>query len=323
MIYYDIQHYKSLDDLSNLLPLLAHEHNSVHVSYDSSDKQADEIKWQAISNTYKDHFAQLDFSFSSALSWGGFSITQTMFAALQKALLSPNWQYFVNLSGTCLPLKTQAEIFACLTDQKQLGFESFCYSFDVKKTFEWFSSELSEPLDNELKKTRVTFKFGNKFKPIVENANFNPAQNVQHRIGAYFAEKEKNSFEVRPLTFDELQKRHAFFIEAGFKVGRQWVILSREQVEWIVTSSFSKELLALLEGTFISDEMFFQNLLFSAHNPLRNKLLNSNLRFQQGRVTNMDYETFQLASATPSLFARKVVPADVHKIMQDLQCLKN
>ena len=126
------------------------------------------------------------------------------------------------------------------------------------------------------------------------------------RIAANYREIEENIIEVSGLTKSELEERLHFFDKKPLKVGRQWVVLHRSTVEWMLNSMHVKKILDMTSKFFISDEIFYQMALFSDENPNLKQLSKDNLRYKLGSPVKINKDNIQDVLNSEKLFARKV-----------------
>lgn len=145
-----------------------------------------------------------------------------------------------------------------------------------------------------------------------------PARNIMHRMAMSYHEVEKGVFNVTPYSIDDVNERLKVLSSLPFRVGRQWVILSRDTVKWLVESCEVKKVLEVLKDTFISDESFFQMALYSDYNPRRKHLCNNSLRFGGGAPSRVDANNIGEVAVSGSLFARKVNVKEYELIVERL-----
>jgi hypothetical protein len=127
-----------------------------------------------------------------------------------------------------------------------------------------------------------------------------------HRVGARFDEVNKNSFNLRALTLNELHWRHDFINKNSLNVGRQWVILHRRTLEWLVDSKYITELLRFCQEIFISDEFFFPMALFNDESPFKVNTSKNPFRANMGGGGINSKNIAQLI-ASEDFFGRKLV----------------
>lgn len=310
MIYYEIQDFGVPHNLEPLLALLDYRANHIHVSLDSPKHIVREVQGKQREMRAEN----VCIAQSEPITWAGSSITQRMFDALEQSLSVPKWEYFINLSGTCIPLKPQHRIIKRLTREYALqGKRNFCYSFEAKRAKEWLLSTEADEAVEAIKYARVFIKTRKSIAEKFRNGSFDPARNVVQRVAGSFTEStEKNHFILEPLSRDEISYREAFFKDYPLKFGRQWVILHRSTVEWLVTSDFARKMLEFSKRCFVSDEMFFQMALVDPRNPYVGELALTNLRFEEGSPLKITDENFAKMRRSGTLFARKVMPSSLH-----------
>ncbi|WP_137702697.1 beta-1,6-N-acetylglucosaminyltransferase [Marimonas lutisalis] len=298
MIYYAIQSHGSTETLEYLLRYLSPSRERFDVSLDMADQEVID----ASSRFRKLVDKKIRVSGCGPLSWGGATLTREMINALTRSLEHDDWQWFVNLSGSCMPLRPVDKIFRILENRRRnSGKIAFCTGFQSKK----------EPLNipyRPFSPEKVTSYFRVKFISDAELSNeisegrLDPARNVNHRRSLKYVEVEKNVFELHRIKENKKDLRWKPWF------GRQWVALHREVVERIVKSPVTTEVFKNLENSFISDESFFQELLFSDRLSLSSGTSNGNVHFQGGGSKQLDETMISQALKTRSLFARKVTP---------------
>lgn len=299
MIYYDIQTHFINDNLLSLIDTLKFKKNIVNISFDGSLEEFLSLeKMCSNRNVQCEH--------SPVITWGGFSITSKMFKALQKALKSQDWEYFVNLSGECTPLKSQEHIFNTLNEFKSKGRLNFFSCFTPLREGNFFAKKSGNSKFQSIKYGRVEFLTTHRLANDIKKGFFDPTKNIMDRIATKFTEIEKNLFKVEPLTIEEIIERVQFLDQNEYKVGRQWVILHRSTVEWLVKSTHVQNLLTFSKHTFISDEFFYPMALASPYNPFNKNNCFDSLRLNGGGVKNINQHNMDEYLSSPYLFGRKL-----------------
>jgi hypothetical protein len=303
MIFYNIQHFGDGQHLPSLAQLLGHEGNHLSVSLDADISTLAQVKSSFSASTQM--LRSFDISNSAPLSWGGISITRNMLEQVNRALQTPDWSYFVNLSGDCLPLMSQKDIFKLLNFRwANDGKRSFCYSFTPKLAKHWFSVS-GDKNPQPVNYGRALFDLEPGLARSLERGHFDPSKLIMQRIAASYTEKSKGEFLVRGLSIDELKQRLEFFAENDFRVGRQWVVLHRSHAEWLANSEDVKKLMELLKSCFISDESFFQMALFSSFHKDRHSVENRSLRLNEGGASLLSASAASAALDSGCIFGRK------------------
>lgn len=104
--------------------------------------------------------------------------------------------------------------------------------------------------------------------------------------------------------------------------GQAWVSLSREFVEWVLTSPFSSECYMMVRKFLFPDECFFQTCLINS--PFEPTHVNATISWYdaefQGRL---NAEVFRRALEGGQLFARKLDPASDSEFLAAYQAANN
>lgn len=316
MIYYDIQHHGDTSNIIRLAELLQASGNSLSICLDSN---SNELIEDTKANLDHLKFSHVRVSKSLRLSWGGFSIVQQMRQALKKSLEVSGWEWFINLSGVCCPLMCQSNIQQILHDayakSDTVGFLS---SFTPQVAPEFLVDLQPEIGRYKFEYGRVTLNTDVGIKKLFDKNLFHPSKNVNQRVGAVYREIGKNEYSVTRYTPYEVKDLLSYFEEQPLRVGRQWIILHRKQVEWLVASSFVETLAQRLSNFFIPDESFFQMALFSKNNPFLCNLNNNSLRYKGGAAANLNLVDVSQLTNKGDIFARKIVKSESTAIYQYL-----
>ncbi|WP_289027920.1 beta-1,6-N-acetylglucosaminyltransferase [uncultured Paraglaciecola sp.] len=303
MIYFDIQHHGNASILNDLLERLKSSESLVRLSYDGDIKSSE---FKMLELNHKNSFSDFSITKSPQLSWGGWSIVNNMLSSIETALTKSDWSYYVNLSGACLPLKKMPNLLAAINRQVNSPDSSFCFSFMPQRAILYVPESENRFSHQIMQYGRVKFEGPNRIINSIKRREIDPAKNIMHRLSLHFEEVGKDSFFVRALSKEEKNKRNKLMSQEGFRVGRQWLILSRRQAEWIVNSSFVSILRKELQSIFIPDEIFFQMALNSKQNPLRTSVIKSSLRFGEGGPYKVDMGHIKQAINEEKLIIRKV-----------------
>ncbi len=310
MIHYAIQDHGSGATLPELVGLLAGEGVSVDVSLDGSDAALERIR-PALSGLG----VPVALRRSEGVSWGGRGIATEAIAAMRRALDLPDWRYFLNLSGSCLPLRSPAGMVALLEERATGGALGFCPCYRLARPLEWISSQAEPAAPARCFQLdlygRVSLRVDPSLREMVEQGRLDPARNIGQRVGLMYSESAKNTYWVRPLGAEELRERAGFLARQPLQYGRAWIVLHRSIVEWLVGSQVLEEVLRFLEGCFIADELIFGMTLFSAENPHRGAMCGNNLRYREGGPQRIALaELPGLIEAGQHLLVRKILAAD-------------
>lgn len=308
-ICYIIQHHTKLDDLLWRMPYLADEGNSFLLSLDINPVALD---------TARAEFGRIgDCAVvkSPPITWGGFSQVDGFLDNLTLALEKfSNWDYVVNLSGACMPLKTQPEIKEILSRESRAGQRlNHIFAFRIKPA-EWFLPDMaqSQPktyreIDNKI--SGATFFVADNIVQSFQERTSSPINNNWGRYQYYVSEiLGGKQLYIRNTTDTEKKVRLDFVRRVGAYSGRAWFTFTREYAEWLCQAR--SELLggeyAFFQNLMCCDELFLQTLAHDPKNPFHNRFVyNSGHRLLGGRPKVLaDADLVRLQEET-SLFMRK------------------
>lgn len=310
MIHYAIHDYGTGANLPLLVDLLQGPGISIDISFDSDESSLERVR-QALA----DHPPPLTLRHSPSISWGGNGLHTAMLQSMQHALQQPDWNYFINLSGSCLPLRTPTELLRQLEENAERGRLGFCNSYRLGKPLAWVSSQI-EPAArkdciNHNVHGRASFLVDPCLKDMVEQNRLDPPRNIGQRVGLMYTEIEKNTYWVRPLSPDELRERARFLAEQPLRYGRHWLVLHRSIVAWLLQSTILERSMHFMAGCFISEEMIFAMALFSQDNPYLAAMDTDNLRHLQGGPQRIPLDELPtLLNSGDRLTARKISAGD-------------
>jgi Core-2/I-Branching enzyme len=304
MIHFSIQHHgQQWTHLHWLVRALAGEHGRVDVTLDApaADVATLAAEIGPLATVRR----------SQPVIWAGPSVMQQMRESLLFAADRPGWEWFINLSGSCIPLRPPARMLAVLERQRaDTGLHSHLFAFPVRRAPVWLA--YSGPGSGQ---RQPLFRISVLADRVVEDLMaapgepFNPMSSIELRRTLACTEccSETDKFmQLRALTAPELRDRQQFWSRHPYVIGRQWVVLHRSVVEWLVESPQAAEVATLLSQTFLPDETFFQTALTQAPQTLRAGIgTRHNLRGQLGASGAGSPEALRQARADGALFARK------------------
>lgn len=304
MIYYDIQHHGDTERLQWLSRLLDDGKNIINFSLDLP-KEAVEDHDAWCKNNF--NYAQAVKSFP--ITWCGPSQVTQIRNMLEKAVEYDGWEYLINLSGLCFPTRSQAAIKAIIKNYRKVGIRSFCQGFQPKRPDYWISHDRGKCKDSyvKYKYLRLTLELSEDVLHAFQFDNYHPVTNVMQRRSVHCIEvPHERRLILRGLEDWEIRERTVFWGRFGYYVGRTWVILHREQVEWILTSRYMFDLYHHAMSSFEPDESFLPSLLLSIENPFMNSVERNNLRWQQGGPAVINKSNVHEVLSSDAIFARKL-----------------
>lgn len=315
MIYYSIQHHgESLKNLVWLIKHLAPHSSHLEVALDSPN----EVIVQA-QNRLK-HVDNVSLAKSTPVTWAGPSVVSQMREALHSSLNYEKWEYFINLSGTCVPILRPDRIFSAIKAKVRASKKTnFCYAFKPNKPDYWLSYIPSDEWKH-VKFNRVNAYLDLAASEAFQLGKLDPVRNIMQRRGVYCAERpdlSNKSLLLRGLYRSELSDRMLFWTINPHVVGRQWVVLHRKTVEWICSSILASDIYNMLSQTFLPDESYFQTCLASApKNIFNNTDFSGCFRNRLGAAIKLDMDELARAESKGALFARKI--GDMEDGLRDL-----
>lgn len=295
MLYYDIQTHLKPESLRGLLDMLAGDCVRIHVNFDmaAACPEVDRVVDFAPNTTV---------SVGREVSWGGASLMVQMHDALKRALKDGStWEWFVNLSGSCIPLLPAERILeAVTTHHEDSGAFGFVGRFELKRQPEILEAG-DTARDTVIQAGRVSFRCDPEIAARFEAGSFNPAKWVTQRRSLRFVESDKNTFDLIRYGQDDPRRSpgRMFF-------GRQWVLLHRRAVEQIIAGGVGDRVCQRLAETFIPDESFFQEAVSDPNWPATLPIHQKSLRYRNGAGGPLAVDDILEALASGALFARKV-----------------
>lgn len=305
MIHYAIQcHGSDLTQVRWLLALLDSADVSATVWHDGPESAA--------ANGFSaGSMRSLRYARSGAITYAGYSQVQALIQAMRHALeQDTTWQWFINLSGTCAPLRPQSFIQAFLREQQRRGILGFLHAFRVRRPvpdlrLDGFDALEYSPID--LKRPRILSERG--CRHVFDDASLSPVSNPAMRVHLDTTEiLGTRTLYVRAPLAAEIAAKRRFFEHHPHVAGRAWYVLQRDLCEAIVTafSSIDCAVAHLFQRTMMPDEAALQTWLHTRKDLLDRCNVTDNLRFQFGQPQILTSLDIPRLSASPALFARKI-----------------
>jgi len=242
-------------------------------------------------------------NFDSNLGWGGAGIIRkTLKGAFSLLDLDSQWNYYVLLSGQCLPIKSNEKIkekFAALNETRTnciRGLPHDAVNID----------EL--PVLNKYDEPRPWGDRGHT-KLFALPGTVDPQCKMGARWRAEIVEvAHEETVYVRPCNDLLMRRREDFFSEYQFCAGANWVNLHRSLLEHMRDDRFTYELYEVLSTTLIPDESFFQTYVYNS--PFKDTVCKDHLRLIARPSPNLAVRAFNIddweqIASSDALFARK------------------
>jgi hypothetical protein len=184
-----------------------------------------------------------------ARAWGTYQLINVMLDAMKKAVCF-DYNYFINLSGQCYPLKSIDSIKKALHG-KNLAFMDFFKIPDAR----WGKQGGLE---------RLNYSYYE-----------NPFSNLHNILLEKMLGSSKND-KKRVIKLPRINRRIPYNLEPYG--GSMWFCLTKKHVDYILEYLKNKPaLLDFFKHTQIPDELLFQTIIMNS--PLKDTVLNDNLRY--------------------------------------------
>ena len=303
MIHFSVQHHgRDWTHLRWLAGALARAGGSIDVALDAPAADVAELAGllQGVAPVRQ----------SLPVIWAGPSVMTQMRDALLHALDQPGWTWFMNLSGSCIPLLAPEHMAARLATRQRLeGWHSYHTVFPVRRPEVWLDhrgpgSGAAHAL------ARIQVHADAAVEALLgQPEGFNPMAAIEWRRTLHCQEQVSEAGKallLRGLSRPERADREAFWRAHPHVIGRQWVTLHRSVVEWLVAAPEVREVATLLAQTFLPDEAFFQTALAAAPAALRQGLhQRDHQRVKLGAPPTRSAEALRAQAQAGALFARK------------------
>lgn len=247
---------------------------------------------------------------SIPVHWCGPSQAMMLIDVLEQAAQLGGWKQFINLSGQCAPLVSQATLFDRLKhEQIQYGKEAHVFSFQVKKQIK--IPELTDHAIVEEKIGRLKLIGASSLLQHFKDPEFFPVIRVANRLILKCTEPDpvQKKLAVSLPYPDELTWRLEYLRRKPHYAGRAWFIFSRKYVEALCVffeSPSSDDWRRIFLNCFEPDESFIQSAIANYSLIPDEHLSRSNLRAFEGSPRTLTFDDYnRLVSQQKSLFARK------------------
>lgn len=312
MIFYNIQHFGDWTWLPWQLRMLSDPDNQVLLTYDGSEEDVARVAADVTRDAPA--FRRLDVERSLQVRWCGPSQVEMQIEAMRRALLRDGWEFFVNLSGTCTPLRSQAEIRRRFLDARADGLNAHVFSFPARKPLVLPEEDPAAPVETRALK-RLSLRGNARLLDQFVTPEFLPQANAQNRVFLRCAEppEDRRLLEIARPDDEDLAFRRAYFSEYQHYCGRAWYTLHRSVCEALV-AFFDSPRYADTERVFLTcfepDESFLPTILMNGMCVPVEQVSRQNFRTNNGAQRPLDDVTFPGHLADPAaLFSRKVIHA--------------
>lgn len=321
MIYYDIQHHGDFQYVPWLVSLLDDEGNKFCINCDTSETLFASVKSEIEKSTADITGEIVNITQSQPVTWCGPSQVEIIFASLRHALEHKHWQWFINMSGTCAPIKSQSEIRRHLEKGWSEGISAhFNWFKPVKPVFDVAASGTSEPIFRTT--GRINFLGVPELLDLFPDRDFNPILNPQNRVYLKCREHSANDnkvLEVGWLDPAERRFREEFFRKNPHYCGRSWFILHRSAVEEIIgfwDSQASDGLKRIFLNCFEPDESIIPTIVLNRFAIGKERVSKGKFRSYYGGARLLNDSSYEelLRTEWDSLFIRKIIHSGAERL---------
>ena len=278
-IAYLVLAHRNIDQLYKLLDILiAHTDNHVFVHLDSKFNPQIDDKYLNINRiTFLGNRINI--------SWGGFSVIAATQLLLKEAYSQSDFDYYILLSGQCLPIKSQNEIRGYLK---------------INNGFSFLEATNKINRDDE----SYLYKF---YYPVFFDAlNFIKFDRIKIGRKRPYVKKLLISWVRKLYKLLRLRRKVPVGIEPHF--GSQWWVLHREHVKYIFEFINKRpEIVNYFKYTWAPDELFYQSVLMSS--PIKDSIINRFLWYidwsANGPPKTLTMDDWEKLEKSDKLFARK------------------
>jgi len=220
------------------------------------------------------------------VSWGGFSIVKSTLKLLSKSTSSYKFDYYILISGQCLPIKSEKELRDKLKDNE--GFSSL----QVKNKI------MRQDKDNYM------YKF---YYPVFfDELCFIKSDRIKIGRKKPYVKKMIVCWVRKIYKLIKIKRKIPKDIEPHF--GSQWWILHKDHVKYVLDFIRKRpDVLKYFKHTWAPDELFFQSILMSS--PLKEMIINKSLWYidwnTNGPPKTLTMDDFDEIVNSDKFFARK------------------
>ena len=307
MIAYHIMSSAYPEQATQLIKWIYREDNLFLVTFDN------QIAAQRFRENSVDH-GNVNVRITSPIVWGGISMIYSTLDAIRAMLsYSQEWRYFIPLSDTDIPLKSQQNIISWLNVNSGKGAYISLHVNDANLPTDFLIPEIDCNLCYSFERqldvrSDVKFMVHPQLSENFRTLEISPIYNTDKRQRYHVTEdRQAKSLFIRPMERSEIEFRRAVFSRHPPKFGKFWCAVSRSACEWLMDWSELPLLTEAFASTFIPDESFLQTAFNSPDFPWPQSIDRKNpVRWNHGAAHSLTNKHLPELQSTPALFARKL-----------------
>ena len=309
MLFYSLQHFGDFAWVPWLVQMLQHEENQLLVTYDGPEKAASTLAAEIEATSPR--FRSVHVEKSLPVRWGGASMSEMHVAAMRKALEVSSWEFFINISGTCIPLVSQRTIREKLKDSKSLGHLAFIETWpSLRPVTRPQSDKTAGEITREIGRLLLHGNAG--LLEQFENPDFFPVRNPANRpfLLCHEPPEKPNMLRIEAPDDSEFAFRQRYFQHQPHVIGRAWWIFHRSVVHDLLVfldSAQSEDSRQVFLNSFQPDESFIPTILRNGLTAYSGSIVNHNFRAESGAPLLLNDQSFPPSLfESGAFFARKV-----------------
>lgn len=254
---------------------------------------------------------------SPPVTWGGYSQVSTLLESYARAVMLGDWDFVINLSGTCFPTKPLSalkEFLHQLHVDKTSLVGSVRYGDPKIEALRSFEHSRFKPL-NLLKSRGVSLYCDKNVEDSFKTMQESPVFHAEWRAGFYVEDiAEAKTLIVRALSEFEAEYRRRILKEYPLYFGRAWYCFRKEAIPILLDLANASPIATVLRNSFEPDEIFIQTII--RNHPDAMRIENRSLYADWGAPNVVTAEAWQSFAPHDSFFVRKVNLWDFDKVLQ-------
>ena len=270
---------------------------------------------------------------SFPVAWGGFSQVLAWIDALRFATKHfQDWDYALNLSGACLPIRPLSDLKKILNELKDgkadvviqhVGTPPWTKD-DNKQAFfdyDWVSNKNNNELINSSFSNRVKVVFQQEAeKYFWSNLDINPIMKWYLRMGLHCQDfYGAKTLGIRHLFPHEVKTRSRFLSEIEFRTGRVWFVMGRSFVVRMLLDPIFEKIVDGFDNSLCADEQVFSSYVATlARNGSINPV-NWNLHYKSGDPIDVEDQIADKLLGSGAYFVRKVNYQNCPGLLSDIK----
>jgi hypothetical protein len=325
MIFYQILCYHDFNNVKSLVDAMYRKEDFYYITVDAQQVSIfDDLIY------HFDGYNNVSIAQTTRVVWGGFSQVAAITSGMRFFIENTTCRWYINLSETCVPLKSAEKIEMILKKYSARDVHSMISlaTEGGKMTFLPVPRMMAETLRHAdeqqlLLNGRGPVVFDRNNDLLADKPSTNPAAmnafEWHRRQGVAAAEiPSSRGLTVRPLGNEEVLARRDFFRRVPLRGHSLWMTLGREHVKAFFRADIYSEAVSLFSSTLCPDESFFATVMMYALRGREGEVIGTNLRLHEGVVRMVDLPLVEqmFDDDNEIIFGRKINGNDRTKIFK-------